>query len=108
MSLRLDQEATYWRQQSKFYWLRDSDSNTRFIHASASARKKKNEITGLINASGYWVQTDEDIQRVAVNYFEDLFFASPGKYDEVLDCVDSRVMHGNNVALLLPFSKDEF
>ena len=108
MSHRLDQEATYWRQQSKFYWLKDGDSNTRFFHASAFTRKKKNEITGLINAARDWVQTDEDIQRVAVNYFQDLFFASSGKYDEVLDCVDSRVMHCENVALLLLFSKDEF
>ena len=69
LSHRLDQEGTYWRQRLKFYWLKDGDSNTRFFHASASARKKKNEIIGLINATGDLVQTDEDIQRVAVDYF---------------------------------------
>ena len=37
-----------------------------------------------------------------------MFFASPVKYDEVLDCVDNKVMNDENVALLLPFSKDEF
>ena len=66
LSHRLDQEATYWRQRLKFFWLMDGDSNTRFFHASSSARKKKNEIIGLINEEGDWVQTDEGIQRVAV------------------------------------------
>ena len=106
LSHRLDQETTYWRQRSKFYWLKEGDSNTRFFHATASARKKKNEITGLITDTGDWVQTDEDIQRVAVDYFHVLFSDSPCKYDEVLDCVD--IMHDENIALLLPFSKEEF
>ena len=108
LSHRLDQEATYWRQRLKFFWLIDGDSNTRFFHASASARKKKNEITGLINEEGDWVQTDEGIQRVVVDYFKALFSDSTGKYDEVLDCVDNIVMNEENVALLSPFSKDEF
>ena len=52
LSHRLDQKATYWRQRSKFYCLKKGDSNTRFFHASASAQKKYNEITGLINDTG--------------------------------------------------------
>ena len=92
----------------KFYWLKEGDSNTRFFHATASTRKKKNEITGLITDKGDWVQTNEDIQRVVADYFHDLYSNSPCKYDEVLDCVDIRVMRDENIALLLPFSKEEF
>ena len=109
LSHRLDQEAIYWRQRSKFYWLKEGDSNTRIFHATALARKKKNEITGLITDKGDWVQTDEDIQRIATDYFHDLYWNSPCKYDdEVLDCVDVRIMRDENTALLLPFSKEEF
>ena len=88
--------------------LKEGDSSTRFFHATASAQKKKNEITGLITDKGDWVQTDEDIQRVAADYFHDLYSNSPCKYHEVLDCVDIRVMRDENIALLLPFSKEEF
>ena len=108
LSHRLDQEATYWRQRSNFFWLKDNDSNTRFFHATASARKKRNEIAGLTTDKGEWVQTDKDIQRVAIDYFKDLYSYSPCKYDEVLDCVDVRIKREENTALLLPFSKDEF
>ena len=62
----------------------------------------------MITDTGDWVQTDEDIQRVAVDYFHVLFSDSPCKYDEVLDCVDIRVLQDENVVLLLPFSKEEF
>ena len=108
LSHKLDQEAAYWRQRSKFYWLKEDDSNTRFFHATASVRKKKNEIAGLTTDKGEWVQTDEDIQRVAADYFQDLYSNSPCKYDEVLDYVDVRIKREENTALLLPFSKDEF
>ena len=108
LSHRLDQEAAYWRQRSKFYWLKEGDSNTRFFHATASARKKKNEIVVLTTDKGDYVQTDEDIQRVADDYFHDLYSNSPCKYDEVLDCVDVRIKREENTALLLPFSKKEF
>ena len=57
---------------------------------------------------GDWVQTDEDIQRVAANYFHDLYSNSPCKYDEVLNCIDVRIKREENISLLLPFSKEEF
>ena len=59
----------------------------------------------MINEEGYWVQIDEGIQRVAIDYFKALFYDSNSKYDEVLDCVDNRVMNEENVALLSPLCK---
>ena len=80
-----------------------SVSFTQVLHLE----KRRTGITGLINEEGDWVQIDEGIQRVAVDYFKALFYDSIGKYDEVLNCVDNRVMNEENDALL-PFSKDEF
>lgn len=46
------QEKTYWKQRAKLFWLKEGDENTRFFHASASARKKTNQITHLITDTG--------------------------------------------------------
>ena len=41
------QEDIYWKQRSKIFWLSDGDTNSKFFHASASARKRKNTIKKL-------------------------------------------------------------
>ncbi|XP_057770618.1 uncharacterized protein LOC130990395 [Salvia miltiorrhiza] len=40
-------EEAHLRQRAKQHWLKDGDSNTRFFHAMASSRKKKNSIAQL-------------------------------------------------------------
>lgn len=48
LSSLLAQEETFWKQHAKVYWLRDGDTNTKFLHAMASARKRRNCITKLV------------------------------------------------------------
>ncbi|KAL5573023.1 hypothetical protein UlMin_022620 [Ulmus minor] len=45
-------EERYWRQRSKDLWLKCGDSNSKFFHQKASARKSKNSITGLMDSNG--------------------------------------------------------
>jgi len=47
MQKLLSQAADYWRHHAKTHWYKDGDRNTKFSHASASARKKVNRITSL-------------------------------------------------------------
>ena len=43
----LDSEETIWEQCSKVHWYKEGDRNTKFFHAHALERKKKNSILGL-------------------------------------------------------------
>ncbi|KAJ1409361.1 hypothetical protein SESBI_22874 [Sesbania bispinosa] len=51
MNCLIMQEEAFWKQRAKVFWLREGNGNTRFFHAMANARKKRNVITAL---------TDED------------------------------------------------
>jgi len=46
------QEENYWKQRSKVFWLANGDTNSKYFHASASARKRKNTIKKLRDSSG--------------------------------------------------------
>lgn len=67
------QEETYWKQRAKLFWLKEGDENTRFFHASASARKKVNHITHLVNESGVRVEDNEGMGNVISEYFQNIF-----------------------------------
>lgn len=69
----LEKQEIFWRQRAKQFWLRDGDSNTRFFHKFASTRKDHNRISRLKDDNGEWQETEEGIQTVITQYFENLF-----------------------------------
>ncbi|GAU26876.1 hypothetical protein TSUD_02790 [Trifolium subterraneum] len=108
LSLVLKQEEDYWRQRSKTHWLRDGDSNTKFFHAVASARKKKNHITQLSNNDGVMIQEHQGKCNIAKNYFEQLFQQEEGHEDEITCLINHRVSNEDNCSLIREFEIDEF
>lgn len=52
MAKLLMQDDVYWRQRAKTHWYRDGDQNTKFFHASVTARKKVNRILSLEDDQG--------------------------------------------------------
>lgn len=67
------QEETQWKQRAKLFWLRKGDDNTRFFHASASAKKRANIIKFLVNVGGNKVENQEGMCEVVYNYFSKRF-----------------------------------
>jgi len=70
--LLLKQEI-YWAQCSRLSWLKFGDKNTKIFHSKASQRQRRNFIQGIKTSEGEWVKEIEDVAKVAVNYFEDIF-----------------------------------
>ena len=83
------------------------DRNTKFFHAQASERKKKNHIEKLVDDGG-GVVAGKDLKSFIANQFQHLFLSSAGnQMEEVLRCVPTRVTHEMNERLEAPFSADD-
>lgn len=56
-------------------WLRDGDRNTSFFNRKACNWKRKNNLKGLYNDQGEWVEDDEGVEQVVSSYFQSMFTA---------------------------------
>jgi hypothetical protein len=104
----LKQEEDYWRQRAKTHWLRDGDSNTKFFHAIASARKKRNNIAKLMNNNGDVIQDQDGICTIAKEYFDHLFTQGTHADEEVTSLMHNRVTSEDNISLTKDFVIEEF
>ncbi|XP_019197153.1 PREDICTED: uncharacterized protein LOC109191020 [Ipomoea nil] len=101
------QEDVFWRQRVKQHWLRGADANTKYYHRYASARKKKNSVSKLLNENGVWVE-GQDMNNVVINYFNTIFATSnPVCEDSLFDEFGPRVTTDQNEALLCPYDVAE-
>jgi len=73
MQRLLSQDDAYWRQRAKTHWYKDGDRNTKYFHASATARKKVNHILTLEDEVGNKVTSEQGLRDVAQNYFVNIF-----------------------------------
>lgn len=103
----LAQEEDHLLHRAKF-WLAEGDANTQFFHAYANARRRVNKISRLCDDVGQWVDSQEELCRVAGDYFRGIFSPSMGNYDLILDTLNVRVIMKDNTKLLVPFTKAEF
>jgi hypothetical protein len=108
LSKVLKQEEEYWKQRSKTHWLRDGDSNTKFFHAMASSRRRRNHITKLSNNEGDLVHDQSGICNIAKEYFDNLFQQGDNDDEEVTSLMGGRVTNEDNQSLTRDFHIEEF
>ncbi|GAU18647.1 hypothetical protein TSUD_124800 [Trifolium subterraneum] len=103
----LVQEEDYWKQRAKMHWLKEGDMNTSFFHKSATARRKKKNISKLVDEGGMEVHTQEELCEVAKQYFDTLFKPKNGEQEPVLNLIQRRVTEEDNMYLAASITKVE-
>ncbi|GMI95766.1 hypothetical protein HRI_003245900 [Hibiscus trionum] len=73
LNMEADREKIYWEQRARANWLKNGDRNTHYFHSFATNRKRKNRIRCLINDSNEEIQYEEGIEKMAMDYFSNLF-----------------------------------
>ena len=94
-------EELHWRQQSRMVWLEVGDQNTKFFHNYANQRKRTNGIQGLRNQEDVWCTAENQVEDIAVNYFQNIFITShPTRISETLTVMEKVVSEETNQRLL--------
>ena len=75
-------------------WYTSRDLNTNFYHALTKQRRVRNRIVGLHDEAENWITEDIGVERVAVDYFEDIFTTtSPSEFDSFLEEVTPGLLY---------------
>ncbi|KAL9444312.1 hypothetical protein AB3S75_017491 [Citrus x aurantiifolia] len=100
----------YWKQRSRADWLKAGDKNTKFFHAKASSRKRKNKIEGVEDNAGIWLEEKTEVENRFCEYFQDLFTTSNPSMDQInaaLQSVVLKVSSEMNMILDQPFTAED-
>ena len=82
-------------------WYASGDLNTKFYHDLTRRRRVRNRIVGLHDVDGNWITEENGVEKVAINYFEDLFSnTSPSEFDSFLTDVTPAITPQMNQHLL--------
>ncbi|TYG80510.1 hypothetical protein ES288_D02G221900v1 [Gossypium darwinii] len=101
-------EESYWAQRSRSRWLREGDRNTRFFHAKAIGRLKKNNIERLKDAAENWTTNSKDICKVAKEYFVSLFRSNSQTANiQVMGYIKECITRETNEKLNIIYTEEE-
>ena len=94
-------EEAYWRQRSRLLWLQLGDRNSGFFHATTKNRKRANDLPVIEDMAGNPVYKEDQIARVIVQYFNNLFTSSEGEREEVVNmALEPKVSDEENERLI--------
>ncbi|XP_050264248.1 uncharacterized protein LOC126708501 [Quercus robur] len=101
-------EEMMWNQRSRALWVKCGDRNTKFFHATASNRCRKNRIEGLCDSGGMWREDCEEVEGIILTYFKEIYSSNfPVDFGASLGAVDRKVTEEMNEDLLMEFKAAE-
>ncbi|XP_010431111.1 PREDICTED: uncharacterized protein LOC104715400 [Camelina sativa] len=101
-------EEIYWQQKSSKLWLRVGDKNTKYFHASTKQRRVRNKIVGLYGPNNVWDDTPLGMERIASNYFEELFKSSDvSSISDILQEISPIITDSMNQSLTRKITESE-
>ncbi|KAK2647852.1 hypothetical protein Ddye_015341 [Dipteronia dyeriana] len=81
----IDCDELYWRQRSRLDWLQSGDRNSRLVHARATARRKKNFISSLIDRNGRVQDSYKGLASTVRDFYYALFLSSRSSTQDILE-----------------------
>jgi hypothetical protein len=104
----LAREEVMERQRSRIAWLREGDRNTEFFQAKAKARSRTNRIKQLTDEMGRVFTDQEDLERLACEFYQRLFTTQEELQPELVCAhVPQKVTSEMCAALTVPYSAEE-
>jgi hypothetical protein len=104
----LEQEEAKWKQRAKENWLRHGDRNTKYFHACATQRQRRNAIEQVMDGRGNMCTTAETIEKAFVSFYDNLFTsARPNNMENCTDAIRSKVSDVMNCNLMAEFTNEE-
>lgn len=74
----LAEEEVFLRQKSRVTWLKEGDSNSKFLHASILEKRSKSCICRIKNFQGVWLEDQTQIVQHAMEFYKDLHLNDSG------------------------------
>ena len=104
----LFREELMWNQRSRALWIKCGDRNTKFFHATANNRQRKNKIEGICDPQGRWREDRVVVENIILEYFTEIYSTSyPTEFEASLGAVGRRVSEAMNTELLREFKEEE-
>lgn len=101
-------EEIYWQQRAKSFWLQDVDSNSKFFHAYATGRRKKNQIRYLKDENGLVVDDHEGMCVIVKQYFSKIFSGDEVTERDSMESFEAVITDDQNRKLTAEFTIEEF
>lgn len=110
LGLLLEQEDLKWRQRAKMKWFLHGDRNTKYLHACANQRRRKNINSQVVDSQGKVMKEQGDIEMTFRLHFEEVLSSGTPSREVIETCLksmDSRVTREMNENLIKDFNRGE-
>lgn len=108
MGTLLELEDLKWRQRAKCNWYKLEEKNTKFFHACASQRNKKNSIKSMVDSDQ--LESVDPIVEAFQKHYKHVFSSTNPSTVELATCLQvmlPRVTNETNGKLLKEFTREE-